>query len=199
MPYRGRRRKLLARDERHASILRGAATAFARSGLRRHVDGRRRRRRSASPGSSSTGTSTSRRTSTGPSSSGSSTASARSSSPASSAARPRAVGAGTHLTVAREWPDGFVLLWRHAAREPQFADYADELREHAVEAARALLRQRRERRGDKVLDRWGAETIVGFIVEAVLCWLDDGDPERDDELLDLVTDAIIAMRTTWFP
>src|SRR4051794_19332301 len=27
------------------------------------------------------------------------------------------------LTAAREWPDGFRLLWRHAAREPQFAEY----------------------------------------------------------------------------
>ena len=90
-----------------------------------------------------------------------------------------------------------MLLWRHAAREPQFADYAQELREHAVDAARALLASSGAT-GDKVLERWSAETIVGFIVEAVLCWLDDGDPERDDELLDLVTDAIAAMRTTWF-
>jgi hypothetical protein len=100
--------------------------------------------------------------------------------------------------VAREWPDGYVLLWRHAAREPQFAAYARELREHAVDAARKLLAITGAT-GDEVLERWSAETIVGFIVESVLCWLDDGDPERDDELLDLVTNAIAAMLATWFP
>src|SRR5437763_17098032 len=35
------------------------------------------------------------------------------------------------LTVAREWHDGFRLLWRHAAREPQFAEYALHLRDVA--------------------------------------------------------------------
>ena len=31
----------------------------------------------------------------------------------------------------------FELLWRHAAREPQFAEYASELRDHAVDASAA--------------------------------------------------------------
>ncbi len=42
-------RRLLPREERQAAILRGAAAAFARTGLRGHVDGRRRRRVRASP------------------------------------------------------------------------------------------------------------------------------------------------------
>lgn len=109
----------------------------------------------------------------------------------------RAIGAGTHLTVAREWPDGYVLLWRHAARESQFAAYASELRGYAIEATAAVLAARGVS-GDKVVERWAAETIVGFIVEAVLNWLDDGDPERDEELLDLITDGVRAMRNVWF-
>ncbi len=190
-------RKLLARDERHASILRGAATAFARSGFAgtsmddvaaqvgvtrlivyRHFDSKEDLYRAVLQRVFDRHTEEFL--------AGIQLRSAR------------AVGAGSHLTVAREWPDGYVLLWRHAAREPQFAAYAQELREHAVDAARALLASTGAT-GDKVLERWSAETIVGFIVESVLCWLDDGDPERDDELLDLVTDAIAAMRTTWFP
>src|SRR5436189_436130 len=31
------------------------------------------------------------------------------------------------LTAAREWPNGFRLLWRHAAREAQFAEYTRHL------------------------------------------------------------------------
>jgi AcrR family transcriptional regulator len=110
---------------------------------------------------------------------------------------PRAIGAGSHLTVAREWPDGYVLLWRHAAREPQFAEYARELRGYAVEASQAVLSSTGVR-GDAVIERWAAETIVGFIVESVLNWLEDGDTARDEELLDLITDGIRAMRTSWF-
>src|SRR5258708_4533279 len=43
------------------------------------------------------------------------------------------------LEVARQWPDGFRLLWRHAAREPQFAEYALSLRDVAVGAARGVV------------------------------------------------------------
>lgn len=189
-------RKLLARDERHASILRGAATAFARSGFAgtsmddvaaavgvtrlivyRHFESKEDLYRAVLQrvfdrhGEEFLA--------------------------GLQAHSPRAIGAGSHLTVAREWPDGYVLLWRHAAREPQFAAYAHELREHAVDAARSLLRSSGPT-GDKVLERWASETIVGFIVESVLGWLEDGDPARDDELLDLVTDAIRAMRAAWF-
>lgn len=196
-------RKLLSRDERHASILRGAAAAFARSGFAatsmddvaaevgitrlivyRHFDSKEELYRAVLQRVFDRH--------------------AEEFVAGLQQRSPRAVGAGSHLTVAREWPDGYVLLWRHAAREPQFADYARGLREHAVEAARALLATPLTTAGqasawvpDKVLDRWAAETIVGFVVESVLCWLEDGDPERDDELLDLVTDAIGAMRRTW--
>ena len=43
------------------------------------------------------------------------------------------------LLVGRESPDGFRLLWRHAAREPQFAEYVHNFRDAAVDAARAVV------------------------------------------------------------
>jgi AcrR family transcriptional regulator len=95
------------------------------------------------------------------------------------------VGARSMLTAAREDPDGFQLLWRHAAREPQFAEYARELREHAVDASRALL----EGRIDPSLREWAAHTLVGYLVEATLNWLEFGDPARDDEFVELATVA----------
>lgn len=96
------------------------------------------------------------------------------------------VGARTMMTVAREDPAGFQLLWRHAAREPEFAEYARELREHAVDASRALLAGRIA----PELHEWAAQTIVGYLVEAVLNWLEFGDPTRDDELVELATGAL---------
>jgi AcrR family transcriptional regulator len=106
--------------------------------------------------------------------------------------RRRGLGARTLLTVAREHPDGFVLLWRHAAREPQFAEYARVQRALAVSATRQLLALDR---GDTAFDSWTAETVVGWLVESVLTWLEVGDPERDDEFVERSGRAFRAMRT----
>lgn len=111
-----------------------------------------------------------------------------------SAGRRRGVAARAFLTVAREDPDGFRLLWRHAAREPEFAEYADRFGVLAVEFASALLAPR-------VVDarwrRWGAETLVAFLVDAVLAWLDHGDHDRDDEFVTRVTASMLAMVEPW--
>lgn len=104
------------------------------------------------------------------------------------------LGTRSFLTVARENPDGFRLLWRHAAREPQFATHAEELREKVVWAARILLA---ERIADTSLHDWAAETVVGLIVESVLNWLDYGDPARDDELVEMTAASVQAMVTAW--
>jgi AcrR family transcriptional regulator len=95
-------------------------------------------------------------------------------------------GARSMLRVAREDPAGFELLWRHAAREPQFAAYASELRDHAVDASRALL----EPLVDPTLREWAAQTVVGYLVEATMNWLEFGDPARDEEYVELATEAI---------
>lgn len=189
-------RKLLGRDERQQSILRGAATAFARSGFAgtsmddvaaevgvsrlivyRHFESKEELYRTVLERVFDRH--------------------AHEFVAGWEARSPRAIGVGGHLNVAREWPDGYVLLWRHAAREPQFASYAEELRQHAVNAAGAVLAASGAT-GDEVRVRWASETIVGFIVEAVLNWIADGDAARDDELLDMVTAGIRSMRVAWF-
>jgi len=105
------------------------------------------------------------------------------------------VGTRSLLTVAREDPDGFHLLWRHAAHEPQFADYARELRERSVDASRALL-------GTQVpadLHEWAAHTLVDYLVEAVLNWLEYGDRARDEEFVRLATAGARAGVRAWAP
>ena len=109
---------------------------------------------------------------------------------------PRGVGVRTFLTVARENPDGFVLLWRHAAREPQFAEHAERFRATAVEVADAMLAQRVIRR-DRRRRRWAAQAVVSWLVDAVVHWLEEGTPERDEELIDLVSRALAAMVGAW--
>ena len=186
-------RQLLARPERQASILRGAASAFARSGFAatsmedvatacgvtklivyRHFDSKEELYRTILE-----------------------RVFHRMGEELEAGLRQpdlRGVGARTILTVAREDADSFVLLWRHAAREPQFAEYAHEQRELAVAAVRDLMGLNS---GDETMDHWSAECAFGWLVEAVLTWLDVGNASRDGEFVDRATDALRAMRAAW--
>ena len=185
-------RVLLPRADRAASILRGAATAFARTGFAatsmedvaaasgitklivyRHFESKEELYRAVLARVSDR--------------------LAENFAGALESERPGGVGARSMLATAREDPDGFVLLWRHAAREPQFADYAAGQRAQAVAVARSL----REPEGDEAFERWAAEAIVSWLVEAVLSWLEVGDPTRDEEFLTRVADGLRAMRQVW--
>jgi AcrR family transcriptional regulator len=109
----------------------------------------------------------------------------------------RGIGARSMLVVAREDPDGFSLLFRHAAREPQFAEYAHTHRERALLASRHLLQPILGH--DRKLLAWGAETVVSYLVESVLHWLEFGDPDRDDEMVELTTSGLHALVQAWHP
>lgn len=99
------------------------------------------------------------------------------------------------LVVGRENPDGLVLLWRHAAREPQFAAYADAFRESTTEFARTLLREVGV--SSRLHERWAAETLVSFVFDALLHWLAEAAPSRDDEFLDLIAASLPALVNAW--
>lgn len=109
-------------------------------------------------------------------------------------ARRGGVGVRAMLVVAREDPPGFVLLWRHAVREPQFADYAAEHRERAVGAARLLLLPVLK---DPTLLAWASEATVAWLVDAVLTWLECGDAARDAEMVELSSAGLHALVTSW--
>jgi len=97
------------------------------------------------------------------------------------------------LDVAREWPDGFRLLWRHAAREPQFADYALHLRDVAVNAARRVVAPI----VPPAMSEWAAQTLFDQLVDAVLDWLDHGDETHDEQFVAMETSALQATVAAW--
>ena len=102
------------------------------------------------------------------------------------------LGPRTLLTVAREDPAAFTLLWRHAAREPQFAAYAAELRSVSVSVVRQLSELDT---GDELLDAWHSEALFGWLVETTLTWLERGDPARDDAFVEQTSAGFRALRT----
>lgn len=97
------------------------------------------------------------------------------------------------LVVAREDPAAFTLLWRHAAREPQFADHAEGIRERAVRATEAFLNSV----GAQADQRWAAATLVSYVVAAVLHWLEYGDAARDADFERMMADSLPAIVGAW--
>ena len=97
------------------------------------------------------------------------------------------------LLVGRESPDGFRLLWRHAAREPQFAEYVHNFRNAAVDAARAVV----EPYLAAPYIEWAAQTLFDHLVDAVLNWLDHGQETEDESFIALEAASLRATVAAW--
>jgi AcrR family transcriptional regulator len=78
------------------------------------------------------------------------------------------------LRAASADPDGFRLLFHHAAREPEFRDLVDTLTAASKEIAQQNLAQRIP--AGPWLD-WAARVIPTFTTDAVIGWLDAGRPD----------------------
>ncbi len=79
------------------------------------------------------------------------------------------------LSAAAEDPDGFRLLFHYAAREPEFRQDMDELRRAMVAVTRRALAGRI---ADPAWSRWASNLLPTLAVEAVIAWLDAGQPDR---------------------
>lgn len=80
------------------------------------------------------------------------------------------------VRAAGEDPDAFRLLFRHAAREPEFRDWSDAFTAAATDVARRGLAT--------VIPpgpwiEWAARVIPLITIEAVIGWLDIGQPDPD--------------------
>jgi AcrR family transcriptional regulator len=78
------------------------------------------------------------------------------------------------LDAAAGDPDGFRLVFRHAAREPEFRDITDGLVTLSVVTARRNLA--RHLPEGPWLD-WAARLVPTLATEAVIAWLDVGRPD----------------------
>jgi AcrR family transcriptional regulator len=73
-------------------------------------------------------------------------------------------------------PDGFRLLFHHAAREPEFRAEMDRFHTTMVTVARRELAAMIP---DPSWAEWAARLAPTVAVEAVMAWLDAGQPDRD--------------------
>lgn len=95
------------------------------------------------------------------------------------------------LRGAAEDPEGFRLLFRHATREPDFREVIDSLGSAAAEITDLYLT-------DLIPEgpwrQWAARLVPTLILEAVIAWLDSGqpDPESAANRITRAVEAVVA-------
>ena len=72
-------------------------------------------------------------------------------------------------------PDAFRLLYHHAAREPEFREMIDIFVENSTEITRRHLAGI----ADDQWRSWAARLLPSMTVDAVIAWLDAGQPDPD--------------------
>lgn len=78
------------------------------------------------------------------------------------------------LAAAAESSAGFRLLFQHAVREPEFQERVLRFRESLSEAA---YREVVDLAPEPALAGWAAQTAPAAVIEAVIAWLDAGQPD----------------------
>ncbi len=184
------RRKLLSRSQRQAAILQGAATAFATKGFTgtameevaaasgitkeivyRHFASKEELYRAVLD---------------------TTTQSLQAEFARASQRYQSGAGIRALLAVGRAHPDALRLLLVHAAREPEFAHYTHQVRSRVIN----WVLQRRGH-DDPLVRRWAAEVAVSHTWNAVLTWLDLGDPARDEEFARRCFAGVDALWAAW--
>lgn len=86
-------------------------------------------------------------------------------------------------------PDAFRLLYRYAAREPDFRDLIDTL----IESSTEITRRHLAGIGDDRWRGWAARLLPTMTIDAVIAWLDAGQPDPDQAAVRIrqIVDAAI--------
>ncbi|MGO9156090.1 TetR/AcrR family transcriptional regulator [Mycobacterium sp.] len=91
-------------------------------------------------------------------------------------------------------PDAFRLLFRYAAREPEFRDMIDILIDRGTEVTRRHLAGI----ADDQWRSWAARLLPSMTIDAVIAWLDAGQPNPDQaaDRIRQIVDAVIQAAAT---
>jgi len=80
------------------------------------------------------------------------------------------------LAAAVESPAGFRLLFQHALREPEFKERIEKFRADIIAASYLQISRVVP---DEALARWAAQLAPVVAIEAIIAWLDAGQPDPD--------------------
>jgi AcrR family transcriptional regulator len=93
------------------------------------------------------------------------------------------------LRAASADPDAFRLLFRYAPREPEFRDVIETFRSTATEVAHRYLAEIADDRWRS----WAAALLPTVTIDAVIAWLDAGQPDPDQAAVRIrrIVDAVM--------
>jgi AcrR family transcriptional regulator len=100
------------------------------------------------------------------------------------------------LGIARRHPDAFRLLWRQAANEPAFVEFARNFRQVLYQYAELMI-ARVGKIDDPTMVHWCATALASHLLDGMCAWLDDGEPARDREYIVLQVCSLFAMIEAW--
>ena len=96
------------------------------------------------------------------------------------------------VRAADQDPEGFRILFRHVRREPEFADYVEDLDETQRETTNELLAVRvRDRRRRE----WLAAVVPEIAIQSILAWLDTDRPIPSADLIAAIRAMVTAAIT----
>ncbi len=105
------------------------------------------------------------------------------------------IGPGTYdeqtipalLRAASADPNGYRLVFRHAAREPEFRDVVDSMTAQSRSIAFSYLTEI----ADPQWREWAARLVPAVTMEAVIAWLDAGEPAGGAERVNAAVQGVI--------
>jgi AcrR family transcriptional regulator len=101
---------------------------------------------------------------------------------------------GILVEVARDQPDAFRLLWRHARHEPEFSAEAELFRLVAAEFAHAVIGRYI---ADQITLDWASATLVDYLHDGICNWLDHGELADDTEFAERLRAGSRALVLAW--
>ncbi|MEV4312120.1 helix-turn-helix domain-containing protein [Actinocrispum sp. NPDC049592] len=91
------------------------------------------------------------------------------------------------LRAASADPNGFRLVFRHAAREPEFGELVDSMTTRSREVAFSYMTEI----ADPQWREWVAALLPVVTLEAVIAWLDAGEPPGGAERVNAAVQGVI--------
>jgi|688.fasta_scaffold87674_2 AcrR family transcriptional regulator len=104
------------------------------------------------------------------------------------------------IAMARANPSELLLLVKHCAADPVFRPYFDEVHSNIVAFTEGLLqRSSPSMAADATLRRLCSQAVAGFLLDAVLWWIENADTARDDDFVRWAVDSLDSLYRRWMP
>lgn len=104
------------------------------------------------------------------------------------------------IALARANPNELRLLVRHCEADPELRRYYDTLHSTIVRFTEELLAKASEgMAADPVVRALSSHAVAGFMLHAVLWWIENAEPARDEEFLRWARESLGTLYRRWMP